>query len=398
MNPRNRDGDPTEDLLRRALADEAADVHPDQNALSAIQERAASHPSASHPSTSHPSASHPSASHPSDSSDRARRFSTGASRTNLGGRRPWMLGALGAAAATVAVIAAVTVVSNNSGNPGGTPAAGPGQPTSSRGTSTEPTGAPAARMHVGVYNPNAAAADQMTLYYLTATNPLDPVATTARLYPERHTVAQGTRSPSLAAIHEFLTSTPIDPDYTSGWPQGPNVVDVAAISRTGSLTTIALTGPAGLADRPSAFTYRGSELPVQAMLATAGIHGPTEFTYNGKRLDKIFGTQTPVTPAPMSETRAWVSITSPVEGQTVSSPVTVTGSANVFEANVNWQLLDDSGQVVDSGYTMAGSMEWKDFSIRLGTLAPGTYTIRAYEASPKNGKPTYVDDKTFNVR
>ena len=53
---------------------------------------------------------------------------------------------------------------------------------------------------------------------------------------------------------------------------------------------------------------------------------------------------------------------------------------------------------VDSGYTMAGSMEWKPFTINLGQLDPGTYTVRAFESSAENGRPTHIDDKTFTVR
>jgi Immunoglobulin-like domain of bacterial spore germination len=82
----------------------------------------------------------------------------------------------------------------------------------------------------------------------------------------------------------------------------------------------------------------------------------------------------------------------------VSNPVTVQGTANVFEANVNWQLLDGQGHLVKAGHATAGFMQWKPFTVHLGTLKPGTYTIRAYEASARNGNPTHVDKATFTVR
>jgi hypothetical protein len=46
-------------------------------------------------------------------------------------------------------------------------------------------------------------------------------------------------------------------------------------------------------------------------------------------------------------------VTSPASGQTVDNPVTITGSANVFEANVTVEILDASGNVVGSGFTTA---------------------------------------------
>jgi hypothetical protein len=46
-------------------------------------------------------------------------------------------------------------------------------------------------------------------------------------------------------------------------------------------------------------------------------------------------------------------VTSPASGETVDNPVTITGSANVFEANVTVEILDASGNVVGSGFTTA---------------------------------------------
>lgn len=354
------DSDPTSEALRQALAAEAAGVQPDPQALQAIQQRTT-------------------ADSPSGLSVPPFKVPAGAHRRSHGGPPSWVLGTLGAAVATAAVITAVVVVGDRSGNPSRTPAAGPAT-TVRHSERTPPT------------DPNARAGE-VTVYYVSAVTAIDDTAkNTSKLYPERHITVYSTVT---GAVHEFLTSTPIDSDYTSGWPPG---VDVASISEAGRLTTIALTGPASLPDEPLPFTYaRPVELPVQAMLSTAGIEGSANFTYNGKPLDSIFGIATPVNALPLEETRAWVSITSPVEGQTVDNPVTVTGSANVFEANVNWDLLNDNGQVVDSGYATAGFMEWKPFTIDLGMLDPGTYTIRAFEASPKDGRPTFIDDKTFTV-
>jgi hypothetical protein len=249
-------------------------------------------------------------------------------------------------------------------------------------------------MHKGVYDPSAPAAQQVTLYYVgRAAGNGGPAS--VRLYPEQHTVQQTGGSPALTAVHEFLTSTPLDHDYFTGWPAG---VDVASIVTTKGLTTIGLKGTADLGSlREGAASSDTRSAALQALLATAGVPSEAAFTYNGTPVDLV-AHQSVVQRQSEDAARAWVSITSPVEGQTVDNPVTVRGSANVFEANVNWDLRDASGHVVDSGFTTAGFMQWKDFSIDLGTLDPGTYTVRAYEASAKNGRPTFIDDKTFTVR
>ncbi len=81
----------------------------------------------------------------------------------------------------------------------------------------------------------------------------------------------------------------------------------------------------------------------------------------------------------------------------MTNPVTVKVSGNVFEGTVNWQLLDATGTKVDEGFVTTSMGQWTQASIDLGTLDPGTYTIRCLEFSPKDGKPGNVDDKTFTV-
>jgi Immunoglobulin-like domain of bacterial spore germination/Sporulation and spore germination len=400
MSLNRPDDEGTAQLLRQALADEAAGVRPDPQALQAIQQRTG-------PTPSHASAR--------DSSHSARRSTAGLSRSNAGRRPPWVVGALGAGVATAAVITVVVVVSDRSGGPSGTPAAGAGHSTSASATTPRPSTATASTApspqptavtasppptrstgtHVGVYDPSAPASSQVTVYYVGRdTGSKSPG--TFRLYPEQHTLQSSAGSPAVAAVHEFLTSTPIDSDYSTDWPKG---VDVTSITTSNGQTTIALNGSVNVGTRPDPAPFDPARpVALQALLATAGVQGQASFTYNGKPVDLLLYQGVPVQRQPDDAVRAFVSITSPVEGEIVESPVTVTGSANVFEGNLNWDLRNSAGKVVDSGYAAAGSMEWKDFSIDLGSLAAGTYTIRAYETSPKDGRPTYVDDKTFTVR
>ncbi|HET7724801.1 MAG TPA: Gmad2 immunoglobulin-like domain-containing protein [Propionibacteriaceae bacterium] len=92
----------------------------------------------------------------------------------------------------------------------------------------------------------------------------------------------------------------------------------------------------------------------------------------------------------------WVD--SPTPGSSVSSPVTVTGQACVFEASFQWQLLRGT-TVVDSGNTSAtiGCPTQGSYSISLGNRPAGTYTIRVYDLSMKDGSVFYETRVTFTV-
>jgi germination protein M len=73
-------------------------------------------------------------------------------------------------------------------------------------------------------------------------------------------------------------------------------------------------------------------------------------------------------------------VTSPAEGETVANPVTVTGSANVFEANVTVEVLDAAGNVVGNGFTTA----------TCGSGCRGAFTITLAYHVPKTQKGEIV--------
>ncbi len=329
MNTPETHNDETAEMLRRAMAAEAAEVETDATALQRIRRRTSSAPSPL--------------------------------------RERWVFGALGAAAATAAVITAVVVIGDNSGNgSNGTP------PASQPPTSEVPV------FYVGPQPSNADLAP--------------------RLYSEPHTVPVADSTPAEAAVHEFLTSQPIDPDYESGWPEG---VDVTGITADGGVTTIALAGDADLGARGE---LEGSCIAqpqyVQTLLRTAGVEEAARFTYNGDPVDSLFycvDVSPSVAVQSDDDVRAFITIDNIVEGQTMANPVTVEVSGNVFEGTVNWQLFDGTDAKVDEGFVTTAFMEWRQVEIPLGDLEPGTYTLRALEYSMEDGSPRNIDDKTFIV-
>ncbi|MFU8874005.1 Gmad2 immunoglobulin-like domain-containing protein [Micromonospora sp. SL4-19] len=82
-------------------------------------------------------------------------------------------------------------------------------------------------------------------------------------------------------------------------------------------------------------------------------------------------------------------VTAPAIGDRVTSPVTVTGTADVFEATVSVRVLDAAGREVGTAFTVArcGSGCRGDYRVRVGyrldRAGPGT--IEVYEVSARDG-------------
>ncbi|MFD2764972.1 Gmad2 immunoglobulin-like domain-containing protein [Micromonospora eburnea] len=82
-------------------------------------------------------------------------------------------------------------------------------------------------------------------------------------------------------------------------------------------------------------------------------------------------------------------VTAPAVGDRVTSPVTVTGTAEVFEATVSVRVLDAAGREIGTGFTLAacGSGCRGAYRMNVGyrraTTGPGT--IEVYEVSPQDG-------------
>jgi hypothetical protein len=87
-------------------------------------------------------------------------------------------------------------------------------------------------------------------------------------------------------------------------------------------------------------------------------------------------------------------VESPVVGETVSNPVTISGTANVFEATVNVRILDENGNEIARSFTMAtcgtGCRGDYSFSVsyKVDHEQPGYIEVLDY--SPKDGSPENV--------
>lgn len=90
----------------------------------------------------------------------------------------------------------------------------------------------------------------------------------------------------------------------------------------------------------------------------------------------------------VNEPAIWV--TAPTAGQKITSPVTIKGSARVFEAAVSTRIVDESGQVLARGFGTAteGAPGRGDFVITLPFPASqaGKGKLEVYWGSPRDGQ------------
>lgn len=97
---------------------------------------------------------------------------------------------------------------------------------------------------------------------------------------------------------------------------------------------------------------------------------------------------------PITSAKGFITVGAPLANARVTSPVTISGDASVFEATLQWRIVDGGGKVLSSGTTQAsrGAPDRGTFSVSASYPPPSADTIGAlevYETSPKDGT---VDD------
>lgn len=93
-------------------------------------------------------------------------------------------------------------------------------------------------------------------------------------------------------------------------------------------------------------------------------------------------------------------VESPLPGDTVSSPIRLAGTANVFEATVSIEVRDAEGNVILETFTTAtsgtGTRGTFATELDLGETT-GEVTIVAFESSAKDGTPLHVAEVPVSV-
>jgi hypothetical protein len=388
--------DPFDELMRRALADEAAKIEP-RDRLPEI------------------------------------RAKIRAQRRPSAGRRPWMLAVGGALVGTAAAVGLFAVLTDDTKTSDDSPqVASPvtrgttatprpsesslhphpiptsvlpssGGPGSSRPTSEGPTTRPTqsevtrppTTPATGAGRPEAETSKAVPVYWVgqVVGAKAEP---DVRLY---RTYARINGRPAYEAVRLMVAGKAADPDYTSYW-QGARV---ASVLRSDGVVTVDFDAlpKTTLDDSAARVAVQQLVYTVQGAMDT-GNPEPVRITAQGRAVPALFGaidTRRPISRAPALDVQALIWVVMPENGATLTSPVKVTGVAAVFEATLNWQVTAaGTAKVVMRGTANTaegGRFAPYAFSVR---LPPGQYVLEVFESSAEDGRATSTDSKVITVR
>jgi hypothetical protein len=102
----------------------------------------------------------------------------------------------------------------------------------------------------------------------------------------------------------------------------------------------------------------------------------------------------PDNPDPPDAADPSVVVDTPEDGDRITSPVTVSGRARVFEANVSITVFDAAGNVLVETFTTAAEagpvLAPYSASVAFTTTVEQPGCVRVFEASAQDGRPTNV--------
>lgn len=201
----------------------------------------------------------------------------------------------------------------------------------------------------------------------------------------------------LVGVLETMIAGPVDVDYIAGWPEGTRVLSA---STTGGVTTVDLSAEARTTTLGSEASSAQADQLLWTVTELVGDTTAVDLRIEGEPAGELWGILSwdgPRTRQDPFATRVLVSIDSPLDGATVTSPVEVSGDAAVFEATLPWRVLDEGGAVLQQGFTnTAAGQEFADYSFEV-ELEPGRYTIEIREDDPSDGEGRAPDVDTRTV-
>lgn len=188
---------------------------------------------------------------------------------------------------------------------------------------------------------------------------------------------------------------PFDGDHRTLWNNGTKVNSVSVVE---GIATVDLT--LGRISLGAESEQRAIDQMVWTLIENDPTVTSVKFTIDGLVSESLAGYvdfSQVFTLAPSYEVLAsiWIDL---LDRSDVSNPVSITGSACTFEANVAWELTR-GGDVVSSGATTAATAcpDRSDWSIDLGELAPGNYVLKVSDTSAEDGSLIFEDTKAFTA-
>jgi hypothetical protein len=215
-----------------------------------------------------------------------------------------------------------------------------------------------------------------------------------RVSPVRRTIA-ATRAVARAALTELLagpTEEEVASGLTSTIPAGTTLRDVGV---SGGVATVDLDGT--FDDGGGSASMLGRVAQVVATLTRFPTVDRVAFRIDGRPVQAIGGEGVVVDPpigrGAIEEQTPQILVESPLPGDTVTSPIRLRGTANVFEATVSIDVTDEMGKVVLRTFTTATSGTGTRGTFDTTLALPGRngrVTVVAYESSAEDGRPLHV--------
>lgn len=324
-------------------------------------------------------------------------------------RRPALVGIGVASATAVGVVAVALVVTQPDGGapvgvatttseapatttPSPTATPTPDEPTDETDSTPPSTSLPPS----GTADPEPAEPTSLPVYFAVETTPGQP-----RLVREWHQVE--TAEPIADALREMV-SEPLDPDYGTLWDSSTEVLSAEVRE---DVIVVELDAAGLSTESPDADAMAIQQLVYTATAAASAAEEgegalPVQILENDETITTLGSVDVSGTQSRSDdlEVRHLVRVDEPLEGSTVSNPVSVSGEAAVFEASLEWDVRDSAGEVIESDLAATEvGQEFSAFSFELPDLDPGTYDleVRATDPSGGEGEPPPLDTKTFTV-
>jgi hypothetical protein len=174
--------------------------------------------------------------------------------------------------------------------------------------------------------------------------------------------------PSAAEKRAGLTTAlPADPGYTvRAITDGVTTIDLPPAFYAGEASTVRL--------RQAQVVYTLTQFPTASRV---------RFLSDGEPAGPPAGRED------YADLLAPIVVLEPVTGQRVSSPLTVVGTADVYEATVNVRVLDGAGRQLATTFTTAtcssGCRGTYRVTLTYRSAAEGPGTVEVYQVSPQDG-------------
>jgi hypothetical protein len=197
-----------------------------------------------------------------------------------------------------------------------------------------------------------------------------------------HEPTQAVATAATNALLEGPTDAERSAGFTSAIPSGTRLL---GINIQNGVATVDLTseyqsggGSTSMQTRLGQVVYTLTQFPtVQKVRFRLDGNPVNVFSSEGIVLDH------PVGRADYADLLPAIVVSEPAQGATVTNPVTVSGTANVFEANVTVEVLDAQGKVIGKTFTTASC----------GTGCRGSYSVAvAYKVAKQQPGTIVVHD------